>query len=166
MASSRLFRKKCTTFVAQTLVVSMKQILKALPVGVMSALAVLLVAYLSLNSDPLGDHSIMLFPGSDKVAHFLLYLFTSAIFIIDYAKYKLPHHTKLNLELMFMCCAMLLGLLMEIGQLVLSNGRTYDAVDLVANCLGAAAGFGYMHQWGLSRLRRTMLHSRHRHHRH
>lgn len=144
----------------------MKQILKAIPVGLPSILAILVVAYFSLSASPLGDNDFMLFPGTDKVAHFLLYFFTAAVFIFDYAKYKLPHHTKLNLELMFMCCAMLLGLLMEIGQLVLSNGRTYDVVDLVANCLGAAAGLGYMHQWGLSRLRRTMLHSRHRHHRH
>lgn len=142
----------------------MKQILKVIPVGIPSAIAILLVAYFSLDAAPLGDNDFMLFNGADKVCHFVMYFCTAAVFIFDYAKYKLPHHTKLNLELMFMCCAMLLGLLMEVGQLVLSNGRTYDMVDLAANCLGAGAGFGYMHQWGLHRLRRTLLHSRHHHH--
>ena len=116
------------------------------------------------------DNKLELFAGSDKVAHFLMYLVTACIFIFDYAKFKLPHHTKLNLELLFTCCAMLLGLLMEIGQLVLSNGRTYDIVDLIANCLGAAMGFCYMHWRGLHKMRRSLVHSghyhRHKRHRH
>lgn len=154
---------KAQSFQTQT---TMKHILKAIPVGVLSALAVLLVAYFSLDADPLGDTNLMLFPGSDKVGHFLLYLGTAMVFILDYAKFKLPHHTKLNMELMYTCCAMVLGLIMEVGQLVLSNGRTYDMLDVVANCLGAATGFGYMRLWGLHRFRRTMLHSGHHHHRH
>ncbi len=142
----------------------MRQLLKSIPVGVLSALAIVLTAYFSLDPNPLGDNNIMLFAGADKVAHLLLYLLVTVLFITDYAKYKLPHHTKLNLELMFMCCAMLLGLLMEVGQLVLSNGRIYDVIDLAANCVGAFAGFAYMHWWGLHRFRRLMLHSRHHHH--
>ena len=146
----------------------MKNFIKAIPVGVLSALAILVVSYLSLDPDPLGDNEFKLFAGADKVAHFLMYLATACIFIFDYAKFKLPHHTKLNLELLFMCCAMLLGLLMEIGQLILSNGRVYDLLDLVANCLGAATGFCYMHWRGLHKVRRSLLHSGHyhRHHRH
>lgn len=145
----------------------MKNFIKAIPVGVLSALAILVVAYLSLDPDPLGSNNFTLFTGADKVAHFLLYLVTTCIFIFDYAKFRLPHHTKLNLELLFMCCAMLLGLLMEIGQLALSNGRLYDTFDMMANCLGAAAGFSYMHWRGLHKMRRWLLHSRHhRSHRH
>jgi VanZ family protein len=144
----------------------MKNFIKAIPVGVLSALAILLVAYLSLDPDPLGEHELQFFAGADKVAHFLMYLVTTCIFIFDYAKFRLPHHTKLNLELLFMCCAMLLGLLMEIGQLAISNGRVYDAVDLVANCLGAAIGFCYMHWRGLHKMRHWLLRSgRHRSHR-
>lgn len=148
----------------------MKSFIKAIPVGILSALAILIVAYLSLDPNPLGDNDFHLFPGADKVAHFLMYLVTACIFIFDHAKFKLPHHTKLDMELLFMCCAMLLGLLMEIGQLVLSNGRSYDLLDLIANCLGAAMGFGYMHWRGLHKMRRWLLHSgyrrRHRRHRH
>lgn len=143
----------------------MYKLIKSIPVGILSTLALLVVAYFSLDADPLGDNDFLLFDGSDKVAHFLLYFCTACAFILDYAKFKIPHHTKLNLELMFTCCAMILGLLMEVGQLILSNGRTYDTMDLVANCLGAAAGFGYMHVWGLHSFRRVAVHSR-RHHRH
>lgn len=148
----------------------MKNLFKAIPVGVMSVLMILLVSYLSLDPDPLGKQELQLFAGADKVGHFLLYLVTACVFISDYAKFKLPHHTTLNLELLFMCCAMLLGLLMEIGQLILSNGRTYDVIDLVANCLGAATGFAWMHWRGLHKMRRWLLksgyHHRHHHHRH
>ena len=83
----------------------MKNFIKSIPVGVLSALMILIVAYLSLDPDPLGEHDFHLFPGADKVAHFLMYLVTACIFIFDYAKFKLPHHTKWNLELLFMCCA-------------------------------------------------------------
>lgn len=147
----------------------MKRLIKAIPVGLMSVLMILLVAYLSLDPNPLGEQQLQLFAGADKVAHFVLYLVTASVFIIDYAKFKLPHHTKLNLELLFMCCAMLLGLLMEIGQLILTNGRDYDVNDLVANCLGAATGFAWMHWYGLQKSRRWLLRSgyyRHHHHRH
>lgn len=145
----------------------MKQFLKIIPVGVPSVIAILIVAYFSLDPDPLGDSFVQLFEGSDKVAHFILYFATACVFILDYAKYKLPHHTKINLELMLTCSAMLLGLLMEIGQLILSNGRTYDTADIIANCIGAAAAFAYLHWVGLHRFRRYMLHSgRHHHHRH
>ena len=46
---------KAQSFQTQT---TMKHILKAIPVGVLSALAVLLVAYFSLDADPLGDTNL------------------------------------------------------------------------------------------------------------
>lgn len=143
----------------------MKQLLKSLPTGFLSVIAIIVVVYLSLTPDPLGQVDFFPFAGADKVAHFLLYFFATVLFLTDYAKYKSPHHTKLNQELMFTCSAMLLGLLMEIGQLALSNGREYDSADIIANCLGAAIAFCYMHWRGISSVRH-LLQEKHRHHRH
>ena len=145
----------------------MKHLLRSLPTGVASLIVVLLIAYLSLSSDPLGASHVHLFPGSDKVAHFLMYFVAAVVFIVDYAKHRLPHHTRLNVELAMMACAMLLGLLMEVSQLALSQSRHYDNYDILFNCLGALAGFLFMRYCGgMHRFRRMMLSHHHHHHRH
>ncbi len=145
-----------------------------IPAGVLSALVVAAIAYASLSADPMGISHLHLFAGADKVVHFVMYAVASVVFIIDYAKVRLPHHTRLNAELALTASAMLLGLLMEVGQLVLApEFRSYDRLDLVVNCLGALAGFAFMrYGGGMHRYRRMML-SHHyssrrhrRHHRH
>ena len=77
----------------------MKRFFRFVPTGVTSLIVVLVIAYLSLSSDPLGASHVHLFPGSDKVAHFLMYAVASMAFIIDYAKFRLPHHTRLNVDM-------------------------------------------------------------------
>ena len=145
----------------------MKRFFRFVPTGVTSLIVVLVIAYLSLSSDPLGASHVHLFPGSDKVAHFLMYAVASMAFIIDYAKFRLPHHTRLNVEMAVTACAMLLGLLMEVSQLALSQSRHYDNYDILFNCLGALAGFLFMRfGGGMHRFRRMMLSHRHHHHRH
>lgn len=145
-----------------------------IPAGVLSAVVVAAIAYASLSADPMGISQLHLFAGADKVVHFLMYAVASVVFIVDYAKVRLPHHTRLNVELALTASAMLLGLLMEVGQLVIApEFRSYDKLDLVVNCLGALAGFAFMrYGGGMHRYRRMML-SHHyssrrhrRHHRH
>ncbi|MBR1804390.1 MAG: VanZ family protein [Muribaculaceae bacterium] len=143
----------------------MRKILSVIPVGFLSVIAIAIIAYLSLSSDPLGASHMHLFKHSDKVAHFLMYFMAACAFITDYAKFKLPHHTKINKEMAFTASAMLLGLIMEVLQLVMGQGRSYSNVDIVINCLGALAGLGYMKWRGLHHFRNIMLHS-HRGHRH
>ena len=150
----------------------MRKLLLLIPAGVLSVIVILAIAYASLSSDPMGISHIHLFEGADKVMHFLMYFVASVVFITDYAKVRLPHHTRLNAELALTASAMLLGLLMEVGQLVLTpESRSYDILDLVVNCLGALAGFAFLRYCGgMHRYRRMMLshhYSGHRHrHRH
>ncbi|MBR6282913.1 MAG: VanZ family protein [Muribaculaceae bacterium] len=145
----------------------MKSIYRILPPGLTSLLVIAAIAYLSLSSDPMGASHMHLFPGSDKVAHFLMYFFAAQAFICDYARLCLPHHTKLNVELALTTCAMLLGLIMEVGQLTLCETRSFDSLDIVSNCLGAIAGFMWLrYAGGMHRFRRAMLSHRHHHHRH
>lgn len=142
-----------------------------IPAGVLSAVVVAAIAYASLSADPMGISQLHLFAGADKVVHFLMYAVASVVFIVDYAKVRLPHHTRLNVELALTASSMLLGLLMEVGQLVIApEFRSYDKFDLVVNCLGALAGFAFMrYGGGMHRYRRMMLshhYSSRRHHRH
>ena len=143
----------------------MKRFFKKLPVGVLSAIAIVVIAYLSLAPNPVGG-GLHLFPHSDKVAHILMYFFATILFLMDYAKFKMPHHTKLNVEIALMASAMLLGLVMEVLQLIMQIGRGYDIFDLAANCTGALLGFGYMKWKGLHKVRVMLSRSSHHHHHH
>lgn len=144
----------------------MKTFLRNIPVGTLSVIAIAIIAYLSLARDPLGASHVSLFKHSDKVAHFLMYFMATYAFTIDYAKFKLPHHTKLNHELALMASAMLLGLIMEVLQLTMKIGRGYDIIDILFNCLGAFAGFLHLKWRGLKNFRHIMLHSHSHHHHH
>ena len=143
----------------------MRRLIRILPVGFLSVIAVGVIAYLSLASDPLGSH-VRLFPHSDKVAHCLMYLAATVIFIFDYAKYKAPHHTRLNVEIALMAAAMLLGLIMEVLQLALHNGRSYDTTDIAVNCIGALLGLALMKWKGQHVTRNILVRHRHSHHSH
>lgn len=144
----------------------MKQFLKKIPVGVLSAIAVVVIAYLSLSSDPLSGMRMHLFPHSDKVTHILMYFFAAIFFLTDYAKFRMPHHTKLNVEAALTAVAILMGLIMEVLQLVMQIGRGYDNLDIAANTIGALLGFAFMRWKGLHEVRVMLSHSSHRHHHH
>ena len=55
---------------------------------------------------------------------------------------------------------------MEILQLIMRMGRSYDLLDVAANCIGAALAFVLVRYWLMHRFRRLMLGRRRHHHRH
>ena len=140
----------------------MKQFLKSLPVGIPSAIIIILVTYLSLSSDPFHTKDIPLFPGADKLAHVIMYMAVAGVFILDYAKHILPHHAKINVELALAVSASLLGLLLEIAQLVMRNGRGYEFWDWIADTVGALAALLIVRWWFMPLFRNYFL-GRHRH---
>ncbi len=146
----------------------MKKIILAIPTGIFSLIATAAIVYLSLSTDSVVVNEMGLFPGFDKIAHFISYFGCAAIYLLDYAKFKIPHHTKLNIELVLTTTAILLGLFMEIAQLVLANGRSYELLDWVSDIAGAVFAFLFMHYYFLHIFRkkfyRTAVHNhRHRH---
>lgn len=147
----------------------MKKMILAIPTGLLSILATAMIVYLSLASDPLSVNEMKLFPGFDKVAHVLCYFGCTLIYILDYAKYKFPHHTQLSIELALTSTAIILGLFMEIAQLVMLNGRSYEVLDWVCDIAGAVLAFLFMHFYFLHVFRKKAYHvgiHRHHHHRH
>ncbi len=144
----------------------MKKILKAIPTGITSLLALMLLSYLSLAPDPFDVNEIPAFAGADKLVHILMYAGTTLAFLFDYAKHRLPHHTKLNIELALTATAMVIGIVMEILQLVMRLGRNFDFRDIVANCIGAALALALAHLWLIPSFRHTMLRHHHHHHHH
>ncbi|MBR1882593.1 MAG: VanZ family protein [Muribaculaceae bacterium] len=142
-----------------------KKIIQAIPIGVCSGVIILLIAYFSLVPHPVGS-GMLTFKHADKVAHDLMYFVATCVFVLDYARYKNPHHTRISFELMLMCASMVLGLVLEVLQLAITDGqREFDVNDIIANCIGAFMGFLFMRLWGVHMFRRTFVHSRkHRHH--
>lgn len=141
-----------------------KRFILALPTGVPSIITIAVIAYLSLADNPVGADEFALFPGADKLAHFLIYFVAASVFILEYCKKRMPHHTHLNVELALMTCAIILGMIMEAGQLLVPETRDFEVQDIVANTLGAAAGWGAMKVWGMHKFRKHFYYKM-RHHR-
>ena len=145
----------------------MRKLINAIPVGVLSAIATVLCLYLLLDNDPFGAQHVHLFPGSDKVAHVLMFMCVACAYIYDYVKYRLPHHTSTNKELAFSAAAFTVGVLAEVAQLVMQNGRSFEWADLLADAVGAVLGFLLMKFFFTKRFRNYMLKfKRHHHHHH
>ena len=126
----------------------------SLPKGLMSLVITAIIVYLSLDSNPLSLNRVHLFRGFDKIAHFIMYFACAMAYILDFVKFRLPHKTCSNHELAVMCLAIILGGIMEVLQLVMDNGRSYDPLDWLADALGAIAAFLFLHLWYLHFFRR------------
>lgn len=148
----------------------MKKLIKIIPVWTLSVLATLIVIYLSLASSPAGA-GLFDFPHSDKVMHGILYCVLTMVYLCDYVRHRLPHHTRFDVELVFAVGAATFGGLLEIAQLVMENGRSYELLDWGADAAGAAIGYLLMKLWLMKAWRHYLLRHKHhyrhrRHHRH
>lgn len=100
-----------------------------------SLLVVAVILYLSLMRQP-SNEKLVLFEGIDKVVHFLMYFGLSSMLWIDHlVKYKggyKPLHLLIGAVLM----PVLLGGSMEIAQGLLTDDRSCDIMDFIANTCG------------------------------
>lgn len=142
----------------------MKKLIIALPVGVMSIAMILITAYLSLSSHPIGADMLPSFYGVDKCCHALLYALVTVAFLFDYVKFRLPHSPKTSIELALMASAMVLGMFMEAGQLAITDERFFEFYDVLANAIGAFIGWGWYKLWGRHSLRSYYFTRYRRHH--
>lgn len=78
---------------------------------------------------------IPLFAHADKVAHFLMYLVFSFLFLWAWQ----PHIKKTKL-LIPLCIVAIWGIFMEIVQKLLTLNRQFEVLDIVANILGGLCG--------------------------
>lgn len=122
----------------------MKKIIRKIPTGLLSVLSMALVAYLSLDNDPFSTSHVKLFPGADKVIHVIMYFCLAVVFIIDYSKHRHPRSPKTDKMCMFAFAAFVYGVVMELLQGSMGQGRSVSLADAIANFVGAAAGFAFM----------------------
>lgn len=109
------------------------------PPVVFSALAVTGMLWLTLAPDPLPDETPVLFPGADKVAHFLMFGVIAALLALDIYRLKGSRRAWLAGALV----SGLLGGVIEIVQDAMGAGRSADWADWAdwaADVAGAIVG--------------------------
>lgn len=108
----------------------LKQYFKSIIIG-------LLILWLSLTGSNIPVPGRLLdIPYLDKLGHFGMYAFFSAVMLLDSCHWKFDgkfHYLILLIPLFF-------GALMEILQMTLTVSRKAEGIDLLANMSGIAAG--------------------------
>ena len=117
-----------------------------------------LMVFFTFAKNPLGVNSLKVFPFAEQVGHLVLYFIIALVFTLDYAKARLPHHSKVNQEIGLAASAATLSLIMEIG-LMWKTGFNYDMNNVVAATIGAALAFLFYHYWLLHPFRHYLYHS-------
>lgn len=117
------------------------RVFSRLPVGAFSALALSLLLWLTLAPKPLGDTSLRLFPGADKVVHGVM--FGGVLFALCFDmglrqwKRRLPVAWPAATLAGLWLFVTLLGGLIELLQQAMGIGRGAEWLDFAADALGA-----------------------------
>lgn len=112
--------------------------LKWLPARLPWILVLALILYLTLDPQPLGDEELPLFPGFDKIAHFIMFGVLTGAYIYDRWRFNLA--TSMRRALIVATISAIIGIGVEILQTAMQLGRSgNDPLDAIANALGAFA---------------------------
>lgn len=112
-----------------------KQYYKSIIIG-------LLILWLSLSgSKTLVPGRMLNIPYIDKMGHFAMYAFFSAVLLLDSASWRTTSHFRYVILLI----PLFFGVLMEIMQMTLTTSRKAELVDLIANIGGVTAGIVLAH---------------------
>ena len=136
----------------------MKSFLLSIPKGIPTVVMILIVLYCTFAKNPFFVNSLKVFPYAEQVGHFILYFVMALVLILDYAKARLPHHSKINQEMALAALSGVMSLVMEIG-LMFYSGYNYNLYNVVAGALGAACAFLFYHFWLLHPFRQYLYHS-------
>lgn len=95
----------------------------------------MLTLYLSLiSARTAANFNIWDFAGTDKIAHMVFYAVFSFLWCMSLRKRNVEKKYVLIFSFSF-------GVLMEIFQLYLFNGRSFELYDILANIIGSIIGF-------------------------
>ena len=136
----------------------MKNFILSIPKGVPTFLAILITLYISFTRNPLGLSDMRIFPHADLVGQMVLYFIITLVMILDYAKAVLPHHSKLNKEIVIAAAASVLALVIEIW-MDIRMVANYRMTKVIAATIGATLAFLFYHFWLLHPFRHYMYHS-------
>ncbi len=96
----------------------------------------LAILYLTLMPQPLGEEELPLFPGADKLAHFIMFGALTGSYIFDRWRFDRP--VSISTALFVALCSAITGGIVEWLQSAMDLGREgNDPLDALANVLGA-----------------------------
>ena len=134
----------------------MKSFILSIPNGLLSIIMIVVVMFFTFTSSV--NHLRDLFPHAEQFGHMVLYFVTAVVILFDYAKARLPHHSKVNQEIGIAVSTGVLSLLMEIG-LMQYSGYNYDLNNVYAASFAALLAFLFYHFWLLHPFRYYLYHS-------
>ena len=112
----------------------MKKILEKLPRYTLTVVSIAIVLYFTLFPRPFGNVRIPLFPGADKVVHFLLFFALGFSWLFDFRK-----RSRRSVAGCFLS-GVALGGLTELLQWGFVDGRSGDWLDFLADAAGVGLG--------------------------
>jgi len=120
---------------------------------------IVLAFYCTFANNPFGLNALRPYPFAEQIGHFVLYFLVAFVMILDYAKARLPHHSKINQEIAIAAVTAVGALLLEIALMIRTNGFNYDLNNVFAATLGAILAFLFYHYWLLHPFRHYLYHS-------
>lgn len=115
----------------------LKYLLERLPSWTLTLVCLMAILWLTLASKPLGDNEIELFPNADKVAHAIMFGGFTFCILLDYIRRREWKKPTLKIEVISIIASISLGAITEILQQSMHAGRSGDALDLLADSVGA-----------------------------
>lgn len=107
-----------------------KQYYKSIIIGI-------LILWLSLSgSKTLVPGRMLNIPYIDKMGHFAMYAFFTAMLLLDSCHW----HTRRKFNYLILLIPLFFGTLMEIMQMTLTTSRKAETADMIANIMGIMAG--------------------------
>lgn len=116
----------------------LKEVLTRFPAWIFTILTVVLILWLTLAPDPLGEDSPELFEGADKIAHAIMFGFLTLMILLDRQRNTGWHMVSPRFAATAAILASLLGILVEFAQYFMGLGRGFEVFDMVADVAGAA----------------------------
>ena len=99
-----------------------------------------IILFLSLQPGGPGQFNFLGIPHFDKIGHFGMYaIWTFLLFRAMSFSFGMSRTKAFLLSVLI---GTLTGILLELGQLMMAQGRSYELADMGANGLGALAGAG------------------------
>lgn len=115
-----------------------KKKLTVIPACAFTIVTILLILWLTLVPDPLGDDAPQLFEGADKVVHSIMFGFLTVMILLDRQRKTGWKTLKAGYVAVVAACSSLFGIGVEFAQLSMQLGRGFEISDMIADTLGAA----------------------------
>lgn len=113
-----------------------RRLLGWFPAWLFSLITACVILWLTLAPKPLGDNPPELFPGADKIAHGLMFGFLSLMISLDYERKHRWKPISIWLLLLIGTLCLSFGALIEVLQLSMGLGRSFEWEDIIADLTG------------------------------